>query len=86
MRTLALHRSAAVALAAAAAASLMSCTPSPQQLAAEHNATVSKYCTDCHSAAEREGGLVLENPNLADPAAQRAKWEKVIERAGIKPI
>jgi hypothetical protein len=87
MRTLALHRSAAVALAAAAAASLMSCTPSPQQLAAEHNATVSKYCTDCHSAAEREGGLVLENPNLADPAAQRAKWEKVIHKlqAGLMP-
>jgi hypothetical protein len=37
--------------------------------------------------AEQEGGLVLERPNLADPAAQRAKWEKVIHKldAGLMP-
>ena len=52
-------------LAAIAAASLAACTPSPEELAAEHGATVSKYCTDCHSDAEQEGGLVLENPDLA---------------------
>ena len=56
-------------------------------MAAEHGAVVSKYCTDCHSQAEQEGGLVLENPNLADPVAQRAKWEKVIHKlsAGLMP-
>jgi len=37
--------------------------------------------------AEQEGGLVLERPNLADPAAQRAKREKVIHKldAGLMP-
>jgi len=82
-----LQRCVALSLAAVAAASLISCTRSPQELAAEHGAVVSKYCTDCHSAAEREGELVLENPNLAEPAAQRAKWEKVIHKlkAGLMP-
>jgi hypothetical protein len=87
MRTSAADRGFVLSLAATAAASLISCTRSPQEMAAEHTATVSKYCTDCHSAAEEEGGLVLENANLADPAAQRAKWEKVIHKldAGLMP-
>ena len=82
-----LQRCVALSLATVAAASLISCTRSPQEVVAEHGAVVSKYCTDCHSAAEREGGLVLENPNLADPPAQRAKWEKVIHKlkAGLMP-
>jgi mono/diheme cytochrome c family protein len=79
----------AAALAPLAAATLLSCSrsPSPQQMAATHGATVSKYCTDCHSQAEQAGGLVLENPNLGDPVAQRAKWEKVIHKlsAGLMP-
>ncbi len=79
-----LQRGAALALAAA---SLVACTPSPQEVAAAHNATVSKYCTDCHSLAEQEAGLVLENPDLANPAAQRAKWEAVVHKlqAGLMP-
>ena len=89
MSTILLQRCALLASAAVAAASLASCAkqPSPQELAAEHGAVVSKYCTDCHSQAEQEGGLVLENPNLADPVAQRAKWEKVIHKlnAGLMP-
>src|SRR5262249_13557543 len=87
MRGSSLRRCVTLVSAAAAAVSLMSCTRSKQELAAEHGAVVSKYCTDCHSAAEREGGLVLERPNLADPAAQRAKWEKVIHKleAGLMP-
>jgi hypothetical protein len=46
-----------------------------------------QYCTDCHSAAEREAGLVLENPDLLDPATQRAKWEAVVHKlqAGLMP-
>ena len=70
-----------------AATSLISCTRSKQEVAAEHGAVVSRYCADCHSVAEQEGGLVLERPNLADPAAQRAKWEKVIHKleAGLMP-
>jgi mono/diheme cytochrome c family protein len=87
MRRSSLQRCALLSIATIAAASLISCTPSPEQVAAEHDATVSRYCTECHSAAEREGGLVLENPHLLDPAAQRAKYEKVIHklRAGLMP-
>jgi mono/diheme cytochrome c family protein len=86
--TSALQRGIARAGAAAAAAALLaSCAQSPEQLAAEHKATLGKYCTDCHSAAEQEGGLVLENANLLDPTAQRGKWEKVVHKlsAGLMP-
>jgi len=77
----------AFSIAAIAAMSLMSCTRSRQETAVEYNAIVGKYCAECHSVAEQEGGLVLERPNLADPAAQRAKWEKVIHKldAGLMP-
>jgi len=87
MRRSSLRKCLLLSSAASAAASLLACTPSQQEMAAEHGAVVSKYCTDCHSQAEQEGGLVLENPNLADPAAQRAKWEKVIHKlqAGLMP-
>jgi hypothetical protein len=70
-----------------AAAMLAACTPSKEKLAVEHTAVVSKYCTECHSEAERSGGLVLERPDLARPEAQRAKWEKVVHklRAGLMP-
>jgi mono/diheme cytochrome c family protein len=81
-----LERGAGLSIAVVAAA-LTACSPSHEQLAAEHGAVVSQYCTDCHSLAEQEAGLVLENPNLGDPAAQRAKWEKVIHKlkAGLMP-
>jgi mono/diheme cytochrome c family protein len=87
MRASASKRCAALSIAVISAASLIACSRSKQETAAEHGATVSRYCADCHSLAEQEGGLVLERPNLADPAAQRAKWEKVIHklRAGLMP-
>ena len=82
-----LQRPAALALATIVATSLIACARSKQEVAAEHGAVVSRYCSECHSVAEQEGGLVLERPNLADPAAQRAKWEKVIHKldAGLMP-
>jgi len=87
MRTRSWQRFVVLSIAAIAAASLAACTRSTQEVAAEHGATVSRYCTDCHSNAEREGGLVLENPDLLNPVAQRAKWEKVIHKlsAGLMP-
>ena len=87
MRNRSLPRCVVPSLAAIAAVSLAACTPSPEQLAAEHGATVSKYCTDCHSRAEQEAGLVLENPDLLNPAARRAVWEKVVHKlsAGLMP-
>jgi mono/diheme cytochrome c family protein len=87
MRRGSLQRCVALSIAAIAAASLISCTRSTQEVAAEQHAIVSRYCADCHSVAEQEGGLVLEKPNLVNPAAQRAKWEKVIHKldAGLMP-
>lgn len=74
-------------LAALAAGALAGCTPPPEQLAAEHGATVSEYCTDCHNAAEREAGLVLEHADLSNVTGDRAKWEAVVHklRAGLMP-
>jgi mono/diheme cytochrome c family protein len=79
-----LQRCVALALAAL---SLISCAPSPQEVAAEHGAVVTRYCVDCHNLAEREAGLTLENPDLLNAAAQRAIWEKVIHKldAGLMP-
>jgi mono/diheme cytochrome c family protein len=87
MRRSSSQRRFVVLLAVIAAASLVACARSKQQVAAEHAATVTRYCADCHSAAERDGELVLERPDLANPAAQRAKWEKVIHKlsAGLMP-
>jgi mono/diheme cytochrome c family protein len=87
MRAAALPRSVVLAIAGIGATSLMSCTRSTQVVAAEHGAVVNRYCADCHSVAEQEGGLVLEKPDLANPAGQRAKWEKVIHKldAGLMP-
>jgi len=87
MRGSSLQRAVGLSIAAVAAAALMSCTPSKEELAAEHGAVVSRYCTDCHSLAEQEAGLVLEKPDLLNPDAQRAKWEKVIHKlkAGLMP-
>ncbi len=70
---------AALALAVA----LSSCAPSKRETAAEYRAVLGKYCADCHSAAEREGGLVLEHADLRDPAAQRATWEKVLHKLNV---
>jgi hypothetical protein len=87
MRGSSLQRCVVLAIAAIAAAPLISCTRSPEEVAAEHGAIVSRYCLDCHSLAEQAAGLVLEKPNLVNPAAQRAKWEKVIHKldAGLMP-
>ena len=87
MRGNVLQRCVALASAAIAATSLIACTRSPQEVAAEHGTIVNRYCADCHSVAEQEAGLVLEKADLLNPAVQRAKWEKVIHKleAGLMP-
>lgn len=82
-----LQRRVALAAAAVAAASFVGCARSPEDAAAEHAAVVDRYCAECHSAAEREAGLVLENADLKNPAVQRATWEKVVHKlqAGLMP-
>lgn len=73
--------------AAIATASLTACSPSPEELAAEHASIVNSYCTDCHNAIDREADLVLEKPDLINATADRARWEKVIHKlnAGLMP-
>lgn len=69
------------------AVTLISCTPASEQLAAEHGSIVSRYCTDCHNAVDQQAGLVLEQPDLVNATADRAKWEKVLHKlnAGLMP-
>jgi hypothetical protein len=63
------------------------CGRSPEELAAEQGAVVEQYCTDCHSAAEREADLTLENVDLLHPESNAAMWEKVIHKlqVGLMP-
>ena len=82
-----LRRCLGLSIPAVAAASLLSCARSPQEAATEYRAVLNQYCGDCHSLAEQEAGLVLENQDLLHPEVQRDKWEKVIRklRAGLMP-
>ena len=73
-------RGGALALAALLAGA---CARSPEELAAEQKAVISRYCTECHSAAEQEAELVLENADLAHAAAKPAVWEKVIHKLDV---
>jgi hypothetical protein len=79
---------AAVAVAAVIGlVALVSCAPSPEDVAAEHAATVTEFCADCHNSVDREADLVLEQPELSAATDDRAKWEKVIHKlnAGLMP-
>jgi hypothetical protein len=72
---------------AVAAAVLSACAPSPEELAAQHGATIERFCFDCHNDIERTGNLALESHALTDVAADAAVWEKVVRklRAGMMP-
>ncbi len=75
---------AGLALLAALSAA---CEPSREELIAEHEATLERYCLDCHNQAEQAGELALEPVRLGDVAANPDKWERVIRklRAGMMP-
>ena len=55
--------------------------------AGSHAALVSRYCLDCHNAAEAAGDLDLEHRELANLVQDADVWEKVIRklRAGMMP-
>jgi hypothetical protein len=75
---------AVVALAAGAAFWWQrGAAPSPQ----EQWAMVSRYCTDCHNAAELAGGVSLEGAARSDVHAHAEVWEKVVRklRGGLMP-
>jgi hypothetical protein len=69
------------------AAALAGCTPSREDLIAEHGETVGRYCTSCHDDIERTADLSLKSLPLAEVAAHPAEWEKVVKklRAGMMP-
>ena len=58
-----------------------------RETAVEHQATVTRYCLDCHNDVEQVANLSLEGRALAAAAADAEIWEKVIRklRAGMMP-
>ena len=50
---------------------------------AEHQALVSRYCLDCHSAAERAGDLSLEGVELAEAGQHPEIWERVVRKLRV---
>jgi hypothetical protein len=59
---------------------LAGCQPSPEELAARHTETISRFCLDCHNEVDRESELVLENRDLLNLSADAEIWEKVIRK------
>src|SRR6478609_361802 len=45
-----------------------------------HRKLVGVYCTGCHSAKLKTGGLVLEGLSLDDVGQNAAIWEKVVRK------
>ena len=58
--------------------------PSP---AASHRALVDRYCVTCHNARVKTAGLLPDEANLDDVAADAEVWEKVVRklRSGAMP-
>src|SRR5262245_5013535 len=50
---------------------------------AKHQALVSRYCLDCHSAAERAGDLSLEGVDLAAAGQHPEIWERVVRKLRV---
>ncbi len=74
-------------LLVSAAVWLAGCQPSREQLMAEHEATLARYCTSCHDDVERTADLSLKSLPLGDVGAHAVEWEKVVRklRAGMMP-
>jgi hypothetical protein len=69
------------------AAALAACTPSREDLIAEHEETIGRYCISCHDDIERTADLSLKSLPLAEASAHPVAWEKVVKklRAGMMP-
>jgi hypothetical protein len=76
-----------LALSGAVAVVCAACQPGREELIAGHEATLERYCLDCHNQAERAGELALEPVRLGNVAADPEKWERVVRklRAGMMP-
>ena len=66
---------------------LSACEPSHQDLVAEHRATVSGFCVECHNDIDRTAELTFESLDLSNAAAQADVLEKVVRklRTGTMP-
>jgi hypothetical protein len=70
-------------LSLAACLALGACGPSPQ----EQQATISRFCFECHDDVERTADLSLQSLDVAHVSADAAAWEKVVRKlkAGMMP-
>jgi hypothetical protein len=70
-----------------ASAALVLAGPSQTILQVSRQALLNQYCTGCHNAKAKTGGLVLENQDSEHPALAPQIWEKVIRKlqAGEMP-
>ncbi|HVJ31434.1 MAG TPA: DUF1592 domain-containing protein [Gammaproteobacteria bacterium] len=78
-RPLMIVASLAIAGAAAYALARWQRAESP----AEQQALISRYCLDCHSAAERSGDLSLERVDLAHVGKNPEIWEAVVRKLRV---
>jgi hypothetical protein len=59
---------------------LVGCSESPEEALASRWGLFDRYCTECHSDAERAGEMSLEHATPADVAANPERWEQVVRR------
>jgi Protein of unknown function (DUF1592)/Protein of unknown function (DUF1588)/Protein of unknown function (DUF1585)/Protein of unknown function (DUF1587)/Protein of unknown function (DUF1595)/Planctomycete cytochrome C len=61
--------------------------PLPPPIATDAKAVLSKYCVTCHNQKARTANLTLDTLDPANPSANAALWELVVEklRAGSMP-
>jgi hypothetical protein len=63
------------------------CGPSEREIAAEHDATLERYCFDCHNDIDLTADLSLQALDLSVVGEDGATWEKVVRklRTGMMP-
>jgi hypothetical protein len=75
------------ALLVPSAVILSACSPSSEELAAAHRATLAQFCLDCHNDIDRTADLTLESLDIGHVAGDAATWEHVVRklRTGMMP-
>jgi hypothetical protein len=66
---------------------LAACGPSRQEIAAEQQATIKRFCFECHDDVERTADLSLQSLDAAKVSADADTWEHVVRKlsAGMMP-
>ncbi len=73
------HRISSLSLLAGVALAA-GCQPSDEELAARYEGVVRSYCLECHDAAGREAGLLLEGIGLDDVSAHPVIFENMARK------